>query len=137
VASGPAFSSSHLGLVVVGGALGTAARAALLLIAVPGWQNFAVPVINVFGAFVLGVVTGAIVRRGDTPRSRAVRQFLGTGVLGGFTTYSTFALNAVTGTAVWLTLATAVVGVFAAWLGLLLVRPGPTVVRADAQGTPR
>lgn len=120
--SGPAFSWSHLGLITVGGAIGVAARAALLLIDAPVWQTLVVPVINVAGAFLLGLVTGIVVRRGDSPASRAARQFFGTGVLGGFTTYSTFVVQAVHGAALWLTLATAVVGVLAAWLGLLLSR---------------
>lgn len=123
--SGPLFSWSHLGLVVAGGTLGTAARAGLLLIDAPGWQGVAVPVINIAGAFLLGVVTGVLVRRSDSPRSRAARQFLGTGVLGGFTTYSAFAVDAVAPTPVWLTLVTAVAGVLAAWLGLWLVHRAP------------
>ncbi|MCX6501410.1 MAG: CrcB family protein [Microbacterium sp.] len=130
MASGPAFSWSHLGLVVAGGALGTAARAALLLLDVPGPTGLVVALINIAGAFLLGIVTGAIIRRADTPRARAVRQFLGTGVLGGFTTYSTFAVDAVTGTALWLTLGTAVVGVLAAWLGLALTSRSATAGRA-------
>lgn len=113
--------------------MGTAARAGLLLLGVPGATDLVVGLINVVGAFLLGVVTGAIIRCADTPRARAVRQFLGTGVLGGFTTYSTFAVDAVTGTALWLTLGTAVVGVLAAWLGLALTSRSAAAGRA---GTP-
>ncbi|MDQ1130142.1 CrcB family protein [Microbacterium sp. SORGH_AS_0888] len=120
--SGPVFSWSHLALTALGGAVGVAGRAALLAIDVPAWQAIAVPVINVAGAFLLGVVTGALLRRGESPASRAARHFFGTGVIGGFTTYSTFAVQAVHGAAVWLTVATAVAGVLAAWLGLLLAR---------------
>lgn len=119
------FSWAHLGLVVLGGALGTSARAALLLLDAPIWQTLAVPTINVAGGFLLGIVTGLVVRHGDSPRSRAARQFFGTGVLGGFTTYSTFALQAAAGASVWLTLATVVLGVVAALLGLRLVRATP------------
>jgi CrcB protein len=126
VASRIGFSWAHLGLVVLGGALGTAARAALLLIDAAAWQTLAVPAINVTGGLLLGILTGVIVRRGDSPGARAGRQFFGTGVLGGFTTYSTFALQAAEGASAWLTLATVVLGVFAALLGLLIARGRPT-----------
>lgn len=119
------FSWPNLGLVVAGGALGTAARAGLLLIPAPTWQVVAVPVINVLGGLLLGILTGLIVRRGDTARMRAARQFFGTGVLGGFTTYSTFAVQAAEGASIWLTLATAVLGVVAALIGLRVARSAP------------
>lgn len=104
----------------------------LLLIDAPAWQAVAVPAINVVGGFLLGIVTGLVVRRGDTPRARAARQFFGTGVLGGFTTYSTFALQAASGASVWLALATVVLGAVAALLGLRLVRATPRGARAEA-----
>ncbi len=127
MASGPAFSWAHLGLVAAGGAIGTALRAAALLWLPDTMPGLVVAGINVAGAFLLGLVTGAIVTRADTARLRAARQFLGTGLLGGFTTYSTFALDAVSGTALWLTVATAVLGVGAAAVGLLLGRRRPAV----------
>jgi CrcB protein len=130
VASGTGFSWAHLGLVVLGGALGTAARAALLLVDAPAWQTLAVPVINVVGALLLGLVVGLVARRGETARARAARQLFGTGLLGGFTTYSTFALQAAEGASVWLTLATAVLGVLAALLGLRLSRTTPRTASA-------
>ncbi len=47
--------------------------------------------INVVGSFVLGVLVEALSAAGpDRGARRAVRLTLGTGVLGGFTTYSTF-----------------------------------------------
>jgi CrcB protein len=132
VASRIGFSWLHLGLVVLGGAVGTSARAALLLVDAPVWQTLAVPAINVVGAFLLGVVTGLVVRQGDTARARSARQFFGTGVLGGFTTYSTFALQAATGASVWLTLATVVLGAGAAVLGIRLAGATPRQARDDA-----
>ena len=47
--------------------------------------------VNVLGSFVLGIVVG---RLGD--RHPLARAFLGTGVLGGFTTYSAFAVQTAT-----------------------------------------
>lgn len=82
-----------LGLVVAGGAVGTAVRAALEneFPAQPGswpWTTF---VINVTGAFLLGTLLGHLTSAGaDEGLRRDVRLGVGTGVMGGFTTYSTF-----------------------------------------------
>ncbi|WOF24769.1 CrcB family protein [Microbacterium betulae] len=79
-----------LTFVCLGGALGTGARYALTLPvrgddAAGFWATAAV---NVAGSLLLGVVVGAL---GDRhPRWRAL---LGPGVLGGFTTYSAFAVQ--------------------------------------------
>ncbi|MEV7694419.1 CrcB family protein [Microbacterium sp. NPDC089189] len=113
-------TAAQLGLVVLGGAIGTAARAGLLLIDAPGWTTVAVPVINVVGAFLLGLLTGVLSRRAPSPRAGAARQLIGTGVLGGFTTYSTFAVQAVDGATLVVTVATALLGVAAAVGGLSL-----------------
>lgn len=112
-----------LGFVVVGGALGVLARAALVL---PVGDPDAVPWItlgiNAVGSFLLGVVVGAL---GD--RRPHARAFLGTGVLGGFTTYSAFAVE----TAVWLATpwlalglaaASIVTGIAGAFAGLVVGR---------------
>ncbi len=82
-------------LVAVGGAVGTLARWALTsnLPAQHGWP-IATLVENLVGAFLLGLLLEALVRAGDeTPGRRLLRLGLGTGVLGGFTTFSTFALE--------------------------------------------
>ena len=83
----------YLGLVALGGAIGTAVRAALAT-AFPAVHgiSWAILVINVVGAFCLGLLLDALAHRGpDVGGRRAVRLFIGTGVLGGFTTYSTLA----------------------------------------------
>lgn len=85
----------YLLLVAVGGTLGTAAREGLTL-AFPAESSFetVVLVINVVGAFALGVLLESLVRRGrDEGRRRTARLLLGTGLLGGFTTYSTLATD--------------------------------------------
>lgn len=89
------FSPTILALVVAGGALGVAGRAALTVPIPQGAHPLVVPAvtmaINIVGSLLLGVVVG---RLGDRhPHQRA---FFGTGVLGGFTTYSAFAVHAVT-----------------------------------------
>ena len=50
--------------------------------------------INVTGAFVLGWLLQALALRGqDEGTRRAVRLFVGTGILGGYTTYSSLAVD--------------------------------------------
>lgn len=82
-----------LGLVAVGGAIGTGVRAVLAgaFPAVDG-ISWTILAINVVGAFCLGLLLESLAQRGpDEGRRRSVRLFVGTGVLGGFTTYSTLA----------------------------------------------
>jgi fluoride exporter len=85
-------------LVFVGGALGSAARYGLGLLAptrAHSWPTGTF-VANVVGAFVLGLLLEALVRRGDdTGWRRRARLFGGTGFCGGLTTYSTFAVEGV------------------------------------------
>jgi len=118
---------SAIPLVFVGGALGTAARA--LLEAAYGSSAGAWPWttwgINVLGSFLLGVLAGALTGRGGSGLARQVRWSLGTGLVGGFTTYSTFVLEVHqlttaghAATAAGYTAASLVLGVAAAALGL-------------------
>lgn len=126
---------SLVALVAAGGALGTLARA-LLADAVPHrtgdwpWATFAV---NVTGAFVLGLLLEVLARQGpDQGRRRLVRLGLGTGFLGGYTTYSTFAVEVVqsAGTAPYVVgpayaVTSVVLGALAAALGTALARRAP------------
>jgi CrcB protein len=85
-------------LILIGGALGTGIRAALEAAypAQPGGWPWATFLINVTGAFPLGVLLETLIRRGpDSGVRQYLRLGLGTGVLGGYTTYSTFAVEAV------------------------------------------
>jgi CrcB protein len=77
--------------------VGTGLREAIALAnpASDGGFPAAVYLINVIGAFALGLLLEVLARRGpDSGRRRSVRLLLGTGVLGGFTTYSAFAVDA-------------------------------------------
>lgn len=78
--------------VAVGGAVGALARHATtsLLPAEPGSFGAGVLMVNVVGCALLGMLTA-----GPLPH-RLARPFLGVGVLGGFTTFSAFALDAST-----------------------------------------
>lgn len=111
-------------LVAAGGTVGTAARLALgLVVPDAGGFPFAVLIANVVGALLIGVLAARL------PASADLRLMLGTGVLGGFTTYSAF----MTGTvslwtdapvlAVAYALGSLVLGLGAAALGLRLGRP--------------
>ncbi|MFF8289642.1 fluoride efflux transporter CrcB [Streptomyces sp. NPDC016309] len=80
-------------VVSLGGVLGASARyGAMLLWPVPvggfPWTTFA---INVVGCALIGVLMAVV---GEARAAhRLVRPFLGTGVLGGFTTFSTYAVD--------------------------------------------
>ncbi len=89
----------HVALVAVGGTLGTAARSAVVSAPAAhagGWPWGTVTV-NLLGAFALGLLLGRLARPGaDDGRRRDARLLVGTGFLGGFTTYSALALDTVT-----------------------------------------
>lgn len=77
-------------LVALGGTLGTAARLAVaLLLPDAGGFPLSTLAVNVAGALLLGVLAARL------PGSSDMRVFLGTGILGGFTTYSAFAVGTV------------------------------------------
>ena len=116
-----------LALVAVGGALGALARYGLLRAFPVGAGTFPTTtfVINVVGAFVLTVLLEWLVRRG-TPE-HWLRVFVGIGVLGAFTTFSTFATELALlwrdherATAIAYAVASVVAGVLAVFVGLLV-----------------
>ncbi len=81
--------------VAAGGAVGSSARAAIGagLGTVGGWPVGTL-VVNVVGAFLLGGLLEWLSRLGpETPKSRLLRLGVGTGALGGFTTFSSLALE--------------------------------------------
>ena len=85
-----------LALILVGGTVGTAARAQLEGAYAPplGAWPWVTLGINVSGALLLGgLVTLLAVTGSDAGWRRGVRLGLGTGLLGGFTTYSTFSVE--------------------------------------------
>ncbi|WP_269928946.1 fluoride efflux transporter FluC [Kocuria massiliensis] len=84
-----------LALAFIGGAVGTALRYGLTLAAPGSGQALgAILVINLVGSAVLAAILGSLSRLGpDTGRRRQARILLCTGVMGGFTTYSTLAVS--------------------------------------------
>ena len=116
-------------VVALGGALGSLGRWGLGE-ALGGsgssfpWATF---VENVSGSFALGVLVVVLLER--WPRSRYLRPFLGVGILGGFTTFSTYALDLRTlvaddcrGRAVTYLAGTLLAALLAAWLGISAAR---------------
>jgi CrcB protein len=84
-----------IGLVGLGGAIGTAVRYAISRWLPTGsgfpWGTL---LANLVGAAVLGVLLELLARRGsDTAVRRRIRLLLGTGFCGGLTTYSTLAVE--------------------------------------------
>jgi CrcB protein len=122
-----------LALVAVGGSLGVLARAAIEDAVDPTgpfpWPTF---LINIGGAFVLAVLVEALTHARVRPKARRdLRLFAGTGMLGGFTTYSAFGLE--TGAllregkvvlALTYAVGTVALGLAASLLGVALARPG-------------
>ena len=80
--------------VGAGGALGAICRYLYSLIPFPGPFPVATLLINLFGAVVIGFVTGLAEHQPNIPFGLIL--FLKTGVCGGFTTFSTFSLETVT-----------------------------------------
>lgn len=135
---------AELGLVALGGALGTLARYLLNeLIGDVAELPFGVLAINLSGAFLLGALLEALALRGpDTGARRKSRLLLGTGVLGGYTTYSLLAVDI----AVMLEhdrvfagvaygVATLMFGGLASWLGILSAKKLCGTGRADLNGS--
>lgn len=83
-------------LVAAGATLGTLLRASLghAFPHMPGEWPWATFTINLAGSFVLAALLESLAHAGpDTGWRRAVRLGVGTGVIGGFTTYSTYVVE--------------------------------------------
>jgi CrcB protein len=89
----PRIHRSAVAAIALGGAIGAWARwgVARLLPHDGGQFPWATLVTNVVGCFLIGVLMVLVVER--WPAHRLVRPLLGTGVLGGFTTFSTYAVD--------------------------------------------
>lgn len=118
----------YIGLVALGGAIGTGLRATIsLAVPTPGGLPLGIFIINLTGAMFLGILLETLARRGpDEGRRRLLRVFLGTGVAGGYTTYSSLAddgallLAAQPALGLGYVLATVVLGAIATYVGILI-----------------
>ena len=79
--------------VLCGGAAGAACRFALGLTLANGWLPWGILTANVLGCLLMGVLQG-VMRRLDRPFVVGYC-LLGTGFLGGFTTFSSFAVDTI------------------------------------------
>ena len=117
-------------IVAVGGSIGTVARylmgigAGRLLGTTFPWGTI---IINVLGSFALGALIEAFALRWNP--SEVTRLFLTIGICGGFTTFSTFSMDAVllanrgaVVESVVYVLASVIVSIAALYSGLLLIR---------------
>jgi fluoride exporter len=85
-------------VVALGGAIGTACRYGVSMLLGPAAAESGGPpwdtlTVNLTGAGLLGVLVGALLKRPNAPV--LLRPFAGTGVLGGYTTFSALALETV------------------------------------------
>ncbi|TCC08795.1 CrcB family protein [Kribbella soli] len=88
-----AYDPVILGAIAAGGAIGAAARYLVGLgwPTPPGGFPVSTLVINVVGCGLIGILM--VLVTDVLTRQRLLRPFLGTGVLGGFTTFSTYAVD--------------------------------------------
>lgn len=116
--------------VAVGGALGSAARHGVNHLVHARWLTMRFPfgtvIVNVVGCFVIGLLAGLLASNRLTLRLYW-REFVFVGVLGGFTTFSTFGLDTLllsrthsAGHAVINVAAQVIGGLSAVWIGYRL-----------------
>ena len=115
--------------VALGGAIGSVARYFVSTIQNPTWTGFpyAIFTVNVSGGFIMGVLTELMALKFNV--SAEMRAFLTTGILGGYTTFSTFSLESALliqrqayVTATGYVVGSALLSITALFLGLWIVR---------------
>lgn len=124
---------AHVGWVFLGGGIGSALRygvgRASLAWFGPGFPAGTLAV-NVIGCFVMGALAEWLAPH-DSGVSQSTKLFLTTGILGGFTTFSAFALDTAalwqrgdSGTAALYVLASLVLSVGGLFAGMAILRGG-------------
>ena len=120
--------------IAVGGALGSVARHGVNVLIHERWPLLRFPlatlVVNVAGCLIIGVLAG-LVMSGRIELRFYWREFLFVGILGGFTTFSTFGLDTITlartdsvNAALLNVAGQVVLGLLAVKLGMLVVARG-------------
>ena len=116
--------------IAAGGALGSMARHGVNMLVHGRWPAMKFPlataVVNIAGCLIIGALAGLIMSNRITPRLYW-REFVFVGILGGFTTFSTFGLDTVTlarthslTPAIWNVAAQVALGLLAVQAGILL-----------------
>jgi fluoride exporter len=117
-------------LVFIGGGLGSSLRHTVNIVC-PRLLGNAFPyhtfIINITGSIVMGLIAGYLAFKGDA--TQHWRLFLMTGILGGYTTFSAFSLDAAllyergeVGSALFYVLGSVVFSIAGLFAGLALVR---------------
>ncbi|HWY61098.1 MAG TPA: fluoride efflux transporter CrcB [Rhizomicrobium sp.] len=119
-----------MGAVAAGGAIGSVARyilSGLIQSAAWGGFPFGIFIVNISGGFIMGVLAEAMALKFNV--SLEMRAFLTTGILGGYTTFSTFSLDSALlierhayGQAALYIAGSALLSIIALFAGLWLVR---------------
>ena len=120
--------------IAVGGALGSVARHGVNVLVHDRWPVMRFPLgtlaVNVAGCLIIGVLAGLVMSERIALRFYW-REFLFVGILGGFTTFSTFGLDTITlvrtgsmSAAAWNVIAQVGLGLVAVQLGMLLTARG-------------
>ncbi|AVO44699.1 fluoride efflux transporter CrcB [Phreatobacter cathodiphilus] len=119
-------------LVFLGSGIGGAARYGVNVWSLkafgPGFPAGTL-IVNVVGGLAMGLIAGWLAFRASVPWSQDLRLFLTTGILGGFTTFSAFSLDAVTliergdyGAAALYVVLSVVLSIAAVAVGLAVIR---------------
>ncbi|MEV0646711.1 fluoride efflux transporter CrcB [Phytomonospora sp. NPDC050363] len=119
-----------LAAVSLGGVVGALGRHGLtILIPTPSGWPLGTFLVNVSGCLAMGVLLGYLARHRTPPLTQP---FLGVGVLGGYTTFSTYAdetrgllADGRVTAAVLYVVASLVLGLAAVWVGLTVMRRAP------------
>jgi fluoride exporter len=117
-------------LVFIGGGLGSSLRHTVN-VACARWLGTAFPygtfLINITGSIIMGLIAGYLAFKGEA--SQPWRLFLMTGILGGYTTFSAFSLDAALlyergaiGLALFYVVGSVAFSIFGLFAGLALVR---------------
>lgn len=116
-------------LVGAGGAIGAMLRY-LVTTLIPATFPYATMMINIAGSLAMGLLIGTLART-LPPMQEEIRLFVAVGILGGFTTFSAFSLDAVTlwergdlsGAGLYVVISV-VVSILALFAGLIVTRIG-------------
>jgi fluoride exporter len=132
--SGPVFHEQRQGMnyliVFLGGGIGSMLRHGVNVLSAR-WLGTGFPygtlTVNVTGSIVMGLLAGYFAFKGEAAQSW--RLFLMTGILGGYTTFSAFSLDAILlyergqiGQALLYIAASGAISIFGLFAGLMLIR---------------
>jgi fluoride exporter len=119
-------------LVFLGGGIGASFRHGVNLTAarvIGGDFPWGTLIVNVTGSFLMGLLAGYLAFRVGAHLTQHARLFLATGVLGGYTTFSAYSLDAAllmergaTGQALYYVLGSVLLSILGLFAGLWLVR---------------